>query len=191
MKSKMKFYEAISLDELSNFLKSNIEELNKNFEILEKNKTEIEKLYQKKVGDTFISFHEWFDDIKNVYESILEEDDDEIYSLVNREFNISKHPLKSFWDKYYYKRLEKNKMSYTISSTPEQTVEIDSNMKKLRETLKIPESILPIYWDIKVSWDKFVIISQTEWRIFGVSIQNKQIALMFKSLLKEIWGKYK
>jgi hypothetical protein len=58
MKSKMKFYEAISLDELSNFLKSNIEELNKNFEILEKNKTEIEKLYQKKVGDTFISFHE-------------------------------------------------------------------------------------------------------------------------------------
>jgi hypothetical protein len=45
----MKFYEAITLDELSNFLKVSINDLQKNFADLEKNKLELEKLYQKNI----------------------------------------------------------------------------------------------------------------------------------------------
>lgn len=191
MKSKMKFYEAVSIDELSILLKNNIEELQSNFSIIEQNKQELEKLYQKNIWDTKISFYEGFDDIKHAYNDILNADDEEIYSISNRDFNIKKHPLKEFWDKYFYKRIEMKKMSYTISSSIESSgANLDINEKKFRETLTLPESMLSVYWDVKVSWKHFVIVSQNEWRIFGVAIKNREIANMFKSLIKEVWQKY-
>ncbi len=190
LKAKMKFYEAITLDELSAFLKSSINDLQKNYSDLEQNKQDLEKLYQKNIWDTQISFYEWFDDIKLIYDWILDADDNEIYSLTNRDFVMKKHPLKEYWDKYFLRRIVKNKYSYTISSKQEWIPEIETNENKFRKTLKIPDSEISVYWDIKVSWNTFAIVSQHEWRIFWVTIENEWIAKMFKSLIKEVWNKH-
>ncbi len=191
IKSWMRYYEAIWIEELSDFLKWNIDWLLTDFKELERNKTELQKLYVKNIWDTKISFFEWFDDIKQAYDGLLREQDDEIYSLVNRDFNIKNHPLKEYWDKYYYKRLELKKMSYTVSNSTDNTKpKIESNDKKLRKSLVLPEEILPVFWDVKVTGDNLVLISQNEGRIFWISIKNKWFANMFKKLIKELWKKY-
>jgi hypothetical protein len=117
----------------------------------------------------------------------LQAKDTEIYSLTNRDFIMKKHPLREYWDKYYLKRLEKWKYSFTVSSGQISESELEVNIGKMRRTLKVPDSVIPIYWDIKVSGNTFAIVSQHEWRIFWVTIENEWIAKMFKSLIKEVW----
>jgi sugar-specific transcriptional regulator TrmB len=191
IKSKLKYYEAISIDELMYFIKKNVDDLNLAYKNLKKEKNELEKIYQKNIWDTTISFYEWFDDIKQAYDNILDSWDSEIYSLTKKRFSTSNHALSQYWIKYLNHRILYKKTSYNIINW-ENINKIDFKIehKKLRNTLQIPNNILPIFWDIKVSWDKFVIISQQEWRIFGILIQNQELANMFKNIFKILWGNF-
>lgn len=114
LKSKMRYYEAIPINELLNLIKTSIDDLNLTFKNLENNKNELEKMYQKNIGTTTLSFYEGFEDIKQAYDSILHTPDQEIYSLTRRQFNINNHPLKSYWNKYLNERLSLKKMSYNL-----------------------------------------------------------------------------
>ncbi|MBP8016648.1 hypothetical protein KAZ01_01450, partial [Candidatus Gracilibacteria bacterium] len=177
IKSKLRYYEAISIDDLITFVKTNIDDLNNSYENLKKNKNDLEKIYQKQIGDTSVSFYEGFDDIKQAYDSILNTNDNEIYSMTKKQFSTSNHPLHTYWQKYLNHRLSYKKMSYNIingEDIKKSNIKIEN--KKLRNTLEISKDIFPIFGDIKVSGDKFVIISQQEGRIFGILIQNQELA---------------
>lgn len=191
IKSKIRFYSAITLEELEKKLKSSIWDLSSGLQIIERNREEIERSYSKNYWNTRVSFYEWFDDIKNAYEEILDSDDKEILTFAKKDFNIKTHPLKSFWDKYYYKRLELWKESFNIvGDDNSEAQQFEYNIKKLRHNLKLPNSIISTYWDLKISWDKIIIVSQNEGRIFGLLIENTEIAKMFKDIFRVVWKSF-
>lgn len=183
----IRYYSALSPSEISAKIEETLQPLTSAKNLLEESNKEIRLFYGQKNPETKISFYEGFDEIKLVYEKILEEDARDIYSIIRKQ-DTSDHPLHGFWKKYFKKRLALGKQTYSIVPNDQSSqVYIDESRKEKRKTLAIDPKKMHVFGDLKVSGNLFAYVSQHEGRIFGVTMESPEIAAMFRDIIKIVW----
>jgi sugar-specific transcriptional regulator TrmB len=188
--AKTRYYTSATIPELLDIFEKQIENLNSAHTQLQENQKHLEKMYNKTIGETEIIFYEGWDDIKNIYDQILNEKDKDIYSIMKKQ-DTKDHPLSSYWKQYLARRIKAKKHSYSlVPKTDDTNIYVTSSYREKRDTLTVPPKDIAIFGDIKVSGKSTAIISQHEGRIFGILIKDEKIAKMFKDILRALWKQY-
>ncbi len=71
-----------------------------------------------------------------------------------------------------------------VNDAPEAKDYIERSSQQHRSTTSFDHSILPLFGDIKVSGNIVAIMSPYIGRIWGISIENKEVADMFRGILR-------
>jgi sugar-specific transcriptional regulator TrmB len=183
----IKYYAAASPEELQQLLDRLAAPLEDARNLLGGDRDELKKFYNAGADDTQISFYEGYEEIQLAYDRVLDQEDQEIYSLLRKE-ETSNHPLKKYWEKYLQKRQQLGKKSLSLVPASQQAkTYIETSALENRNTVSIKDQDIPIIGDLKVSGNLVAIISQHQGRIFGITIENPQTAAMFKGMLKTLW----
>jgi sugar-specific transcriptional regulator TrmB len=187
LKFKTRYYAPASPKELAILLDKQITPLNDAKALLEKNTKDISSFYYQKEKNTEIAFYEGFDEIKLIYDKLLQQNDKEIFSVIKKH-ETTGHYLKSYWQKYLNQRIKLGKKSFSLVQKDQYSqVYIRESVKEKRQTIAVAEKDLKIFGDLKVSGDLVALVSQQEGRIFGITIEDPRIAAMFKGMLKILW----
>lgn len=131
-----------------------------------------------------VSFFEWKQWIKHLYQNILDlnkdidsiEDNGEMYQF-----------FPEFVD-YFIAQRKKKKIHNRVICPSKNPININSK-EEHREVKMIDENVFPFSWDIKICWNHVSIISFKDDNSVGISITDEDIANNFRQIFDYIWRK--
>lgn len=189
IRKAIRYYQAIDLETLEKVINKQIVIFEEAKQKLLDHKQALKLLYRNHEENTEVMFYEGYDEIKKAYEKILDIEDKEIYSMMKKE-NTQDHEMHTFWQKYLKARISLKKKTFSIVNDEENSkVYVNEAKNEYREIKIVQKSDIELFGDLKVSGDLVAFISQHHGRIWGITIQDAQIAKFFKGIIKTLWKK--
>lgn len=159
--------------------KNKIDEKEKNLKIIVSYFEEIQNTHKTLPK---VMFYEWKNWLKELYEKILNFDED-IYSIEDS-WEMEQY-FPEFVD-YFIKERKKRKIKNFVICPDSNIININSK-EELREVKKIDKNIFKFTDDIKITNNHISIISFKKWESIWISITDEDIAKNFKNLFDYIW----
>lgn len=128
--------------------------------------------------------------LKAVIESILNSKTKEIYSFIPLDRMFELFPEKEHSELMTKRRISKKIESKILYTNKKGPVGDESDPKKLRDAVYIPENQFPFRCGIDI-YDKNIAMYTYKGKIIGVIIENEDMAETMRSIFKMAWQKYK
>lgn len=186
----IRYYMAKTLVELERMLDKRVAALQEIQEQLGAHREEFQDFYGAKKKKTEVTFYEGFDEIAKIYELMVEQEDDTIYSIIEKQ-SSEQHVLQKFWQWYRKTRIVRGKKSVSlVNAVSDAEAYIRQSRKNKRRVGVIPNDDIQLFGDIKVCGDILAIMSPYKGRIWGVTIEDPEIAEMFRGVIRTLEKTY-
>ena len=180
-------YQANEPTSLLTFLQKQKNEIITSENIISENLKFLEAIQQKNSSKPIVKFFKGENSILNLYLETLTTEENIIYSFLNFD-DVPKKIYDLINKEYLPKRLEKKIKANIISVNRElYLTDKKDNERNLRE-VKFIQNQFPFKVEIQVIGNKTIIINPDDSKLFGILIENEEIADTIKAIHKTCWN---